>query len=96
MSKLPQKIVIGREGEQYSRQIILDVSCEKAMWADAVPSLFFVRPTESTAYPVAIEIDGNVIKWLPNAYDTQIPSFELDGKPYNGSLQVVFTIPAEK
>lgn len=89
-SLLPSMVVVGMEGEQYAREVKLDISREMSMWPDSAPTLIFCRPGEHEAYPASITWSGNTVVWTPDAFATAIKSQR--GKA-DGALQLIFTTP---
>lgn len=87
-SNLPAGIVIGFEGEQYAREIRLDISQELALWPGAVPTLFYIRPGEKAAYPAVTTLNDKNLLWTPDA-------FAMAKAGATGTMQVVFTVAGE-
>lgn len=69
IDKLPARIYIGNEGEENATQVRFDVSAWDALYPDAVYSITYVRPGETTVYPEVpshvVHADG-VLTWTPS------------------------------
>lgn len=74
--------VIGYTPEHRARQIRFDISKWMDIWPEAVPTMMIVRPGEREAYPARTELDGKMIVWTAERYDTEIPG--------TGEMWVVF------
>lgn len=88
-SLLPELIIIGREGEQYAREIQLDISAEMALWPNSSPQLIYTRPGETDVYIAVTTHDGTTLTWVPDA-------FPLEKNGISGAAQIIFTTPGDE
>lgn len=86
---LPDEIWIGREGEQNARAITFDISTELSMWANATPTLIYVRPGEKTAYPATTTLTDGILTWIPDGFATAL-------RGARGFIQIIFTESADE
>ena len=63
-------ITLGRQGENNATMIAFDVADLRSTYGDGTPYLFHRRPCDAAAYPVAINTEGDTVRWIVNAADT--------------------------
>lgn len=67
----PTKIPLGRQGENKATKIVFDCNVYAESFGAGTAYLFHQRAPDTCPYPVAIEQDGNTIKWEVSASDTE-------------------------
>lgn len=63
-------ILLGRCGESHARMVEIDVSSYLEEWPDGAVTLLHRRHGEETIYPVASELQGGHLIWVPSSADT--------------------------
>lgn len=73
IAHLPDKIPIGVQTENGAREIGFNVSPWLDKWPDLQFYVWVKRPKETTAYPAAAQLVGDVLEWYVSDADTDIP-----------------------
>lgn len=64
-------IMLGKQGENLTREVIFDVSGVRAEFGDGTFRLSAKRPGESDAYPATVTETGDTVVWALTGADTQ-------------------------
>lgn len=74
IAHMPPVIPVGVQTESGVEDIGVDVSPWLAKWPGMTVAVWLTRPGEMSAYPAGnVQMDGNVLIWRPDGYDTAIP-----------------------
>lgn len=74
IAHMPPVIPVGVQTESGVEEIGVDVSPWLAKWPGMTVAVWLTRPGEMSAYPAGnVQMDGNVLIWRPDGYDTAIP-----------------------
>lgn len=65
-----REIALGVQGENSATVVEFDVSGLRQIYGDGTPYLFHRRPCDAAAYPVAITVDGDTVRWVVTSGDT--------------------------
>ena len=73
IASLPRRIFLGRQGENGSRALTVDVSPWLTQNPNLTVSIVAIRPTEEEAYvPAGVSVSNGTLVWTPDATDTAI------------------------
>ena len=61
---------IGRQGEHLARQVQFDVSAWEKTFGPGTVELIFQRPGDTSPYPVPLQREGSIVRWVVTATDT--------------------------
>ena len=73
IDNMPFAIPVGIQTENGAKEIRFDVSSWLDKWPDLQFYVWVKRPTETTAYPAAVQLVGDVLEWYVSDADTDIP-----------------------
>lgn len=65
-------LALGQQGENNALQVVIDISDWIDAYGEGSVTLALKRPTDSDAYPVALEVDGSEAVWTVSSSDTAI------------------------
>lgn len=72
IESLPLIIPIGKQTETGVKTICFDLSEWLVRWPGMTVSVFATRPGEAEAYPVQATVEGSVVSWHVDGYDTEL------------------------
>jgi hypothetical protein len=84
VTRLPNQLRIGWQGENDARPILFDWSQWAATYGEGVLTILLQRNGDTAPYPVVTESDGTTTTWNPSVTDTSVPGV--------GRLQIRYTV----
>lgn len=61
---------IGRQGENNARKVQFNIAAWQALYGQGTVELIFQRPDDAAPYPVAVELQDNLVLWTVTDTDT--------------------------